>query len=282
MARVLVLCYHAISERWPVDIAIRPAQLEGQLRLLLEQGYTGATFHQAVHDPPASRVLAVTFDDAYRSVIELGQPVLSRLGLPGTVFVPTGFAGTDQPMAWPGIDDWIGGPHERELTAMSWSELATLAAAGWEIGSHTRTHPRLVELDDTGLAVELEASRCDCESQLGLACRSLAYPYGDEDDRVIKAADEAGYSAAGTLPDHLHPASPLRWPRIGVYRADDRLRFWAKTTPLVQRIRANGRLRVPPIALRVRDSSDEVTAAHNIWPVSTAPYPKRPRPRLKS
>ncbi len=149
-------------------------------------------------------------------------------------------------MSWPGIDDWLGGPHEAELTAMSWSELATLQAAGWEIGSHTHTHPRLVDLGDADLAGELVTSRGECESRLSQPCRSLAYPYGDEDDRVVRAAGQAGYSAAGTLPDSLHPASPLRFPRIGVYRADNGLRFRVKTSPKMLRIRANGRLRVPP------------------------------------
>jgi peptidoglycan/xylan/chitin deacetylase (PgdA/CDA1 family) len=251
MSGVLVLCYHAVSEHWPTDLAIRPAQLESQLELLVERGYRGATFHQAVHAPPASKLVAVTFDDAYRSVLELGVPVLNRLGLPGTVFVPTAFAGSAEPMSWAGIDGWLGGPHESELTAMSWPELETLAAAGWEIGSHTRTHPRLVDLSDDALAEELVSSRRECESRLGLRCRSLAYPYGAEDRRVVRAAAQAGYSAAGTLPDSPHSRSPLRWPRIGVYRADDGLRFRVKTSTLMQRIRANGRLRVPPTAWRV-------------------------------
>ncbi len=248
---MLVLCYHAVSKDWPVDLAIRPAQLESQLKLVVEHGYRGATFHDAVHAPPAPKTLVVTFDDAFRSVIELGLPILQRLGLPATVFAPTGFTGTPAPMAWPGIDRWLDGPHEAELRPMSWEELASLAAAGWEIGSHTRTHPRLTELDDGALAEELEGSRRECEAQLGLPCRSLAYPYGDEDERVVRAARSAGYSAAATLPHSLHRESPLRWPRVGIYRADYGLRFRVKTSPLMRRVRANGRFQVPPTAWRV-------------------------------
>ena len=93
-------------------------------------------------------MLAVTFDDAYRSVIELAFPILSRLGLVGTVFVPTRFAGGEEPMSWPGIDQWVGGPHERELVPMSWEELGRLAEAGWEIGSPHVSHPRLTQVAD--------------------------------------------------------------------------------------------------------------------------------------
>ncbi len=252
---VLVLCYHGVSEDWGADLAVTPAALESQLELVLKRGYRGATFYDAVHSPPAGKTVAVTFDDAYRSVIELGYPILARLGVPGTVFVPTSFTGSEAPMAWPGIDNWLGGPHESELVPMSWEELGTLAEAGWEIGAHTRTHPHLTELDDAALGEELRASRDDCEQNLGLPCRSFAYPFSDEDERVVRATGEAGYSAACTLPASMHPASSLRWPRVGVYWDDDGLRFRAKTSPLIMRLRAGREWRVPPVVWKAREAA---------------------------
>jgi peptidoglycan/xylan/chitin deacetylase (PgdA/CDA1 family) len=255
---VLVLCYHAVSEDWGADLAVTPTQLESQLELVLRHGYRGATFHDAVHSPPAAKTVAVTFDDAYRSVVELGFPILAKLGLPGTVFVPTAFTGRGAPMRWPGIDHWLDGPHESELVPMSWEELATLAAAGWEIGAHTRTHPHLTELDDVALGEELRDSRHDCESELGLPCRSFAYPFSDEDERVVRATAVAGYSAACTLPARFHPASPLRWPRVGVYWDDDALRFRLKTSPLILRLRAGRVWRVPAAIWRAKDVARRV------------------------
>ena len=234
---VLVLCYHAVSERWPAMLSVTPHRLERQLRLLVGRGYRGVTFHQAVTSPPAPRTVAVTFDDAFESVLELGLPILSRLGLPGTVFVPSAFPGSKQPMAWPGIDEWLGGPYERELVPMSWDELNGLADAGWEIGSHTRTHPRLTELSDAELEAELTGSREQCEAMLGRSCPSIAYPYGDHDARVIEAAGRCGYESAATLPGPLHEPSPLRWPRVGVFGIDHSLRFRAKVSPTVRRLR---------------------------------------------
>ena len=236
---VLVLCYHAVSESWTSGLAVTPQQLSDQLELLLERGYRGATFYEAVHDPPHPKTLAVTFDDSYRSVRELGQPVLERLGLPGTVFVPTAYVGSEQPMSWPGIERWVGGEHQHELVPMSWPELEALAQRGWEIGSHTRTHPRLTELDDIALAQELEGSRSDCETTLGLPCRSLAYPFGDEDERVIAAAGRAGYLAAGALPSPLlHAATSLRWPRIAIHGWEAPDVFPRKVSPARRRLRA--------------------------------------------
>jgi peptidoglycan/xylan/chitin deacetylase (PgdA/CDA1 family) len=238
MSDVLVLCYHAVSEHWPADLSVTPERLEEQLGLLVRRGYRGATFHQAVVAPPARRTLAVTFDDAYRSVIELAFPILSRLSLPGSVFVATDFAGKS-PMAWPGIDRWLGGPHEPELAGMSWSELAQLADAGWEIGSHTSSHPHLTQLDEASLAAELHGSREACEERLGRPCRSLAYPYGDVDDRVVEAAREAGYETAGTLPKRFLRPRPLEWPRVGIYHGDDARRFRVKVSPGVRLLRCS-------------------------------------------
>jgi peptidoglycan/xylan/chitin deacetylase (PgdA/CDA1 family) len=239
MSDVLVLCYHAVSERWPADLSITPPALEQQLGLLVRRGYRGVTFTEAVTGPSDGKVLAVTFDDAYRSVIERGMPILERLGLPGSVFVPTDFAGGERPMSWPGIEQWRGGEFERELVPMSWEELRRLAGEGWEVGSHTRSHPHLTRLGDADLAAELRDSRAACEQHLDRACESLAYPYGDHDERVVAAADAAGYRVAGTLPSRFVSRNPLSWPRVGVYHGDDGRRFRAKVSRVVRGLRAS-------------------------------------------
>jgi peptidoglycan/xylan/chitin deacetylase (PgdA/CDA1 family) len=207
--------------------------------MLLGRGYHATTFYRAVTSPPAPRTLAVTFDDAYRSVIEVAFPLLSRLGISATVFVPTHFAETAVPMSWPGIDHWLGSQHEKELHCMSWEELAQLDNAGWEIGSHTHTHPYLTTLDDEALTRELQESHELCSGRLGKQCRSLAYPYGAFDDRVVAAARQAGYAAAATLPARIYDPSPLSWPRIGIYHGDSALTFRGKVSPTIRRLRAS-------------------------------------------
>jgi peptidoglycan/xylan/chitin deacetylase (PgdA/CDA1 family) len=229
MADVLVLCYHAVSERFPAPLSVTPAAFERQLQLLARAGYRGATFEEAVQTP-SGRTVAVTFDDAYLSVLELAKPLLDATGFTATVYAPTAYLDTpDRPLSWDGIEQWIGGEHERELLPMSWDQLGELAEAGWEIGSHTRTHPHLTSVDDEALHAELVESRAEIERRLG-RCPTLAYPYGDHDERVVEAARAAGYAAAGTLPARLHKASPLAWPRIGIYHGDDERRFRMKVS----------------------------------------------------
>jgi len=234
---VLVLCYHALSPTWPAELSTTPERFERQVASLLQRGYRPATFADAVAARPGERVLAVTFDDAYRSVLELGLPILTRLGAPATVFAPTDWIGREEPMRWPGIDRWLGGAHESELMPMSWDELARLADGGWEIGSHTASHPHLTQLDDERLADELARSKAVCERELGRPCPTIAYPYGDVDARVVAATAHAGYAAAAGLPQRIGADDPLDWPRLGVYFADDERRFRLKVSPAIRRLR---------------------------------------------
>jgi peptidoglycan/xylan/chitin deacetylase (PgdA/CDA1 family) len=233
----LVLCYHAVSETWPADLSISPGRLREHLEHLRARGYRGVTFSELVAGAEG-KVVAVTFDDGYRSVVELAAPILAELGFPGTLFVPTDHIGTEQPMAWPGIEQWLGTDHEPELVPMGWDEVRALRDAGWEIGSHTRSHSKLSRIDPARLADELTGSRRICAAELG-ACDSIAYPYGDHDEAVVEATGAAGYAAAATLPDGSPPPRPLAWPRVGIYNNDDLRAFKLKTSPLVRRARGS-------------------------------------------
>jgi peptidoglycan/xylan/chitin deacetylase (PgdA/CDA1 family) len=239
MADVLVLCYHAVSERFPAALSVTPEAFERQLQLLARAGYRGATFEDAVK-ARSGRTVAITFDDAYLSVLQLGKPLLDAVGFPATVYAPTAYLDTpERPLRWDGIEQWHGGEHERELLPMSWDQLGELAEAGWEIGSHTRTHPHLTQIGDEQLRDELVRSRDEVEARMGRPCTTIAYPYGDHDERVVAAAGAAGYAAAGTLPARLHAERPLAWPRVGVYHADDERRFRLKVSRPLRRLRAS-------------------------------------------
>jgi peptidoglycan/xylan/chitin deacetylase (PgdA/CDA1 family) len=232
----LVLCYHALSEDWPAALSSTPVALAWQLKRLLGRGLVPGVFTDTVLASNRRRSIAVTFDDAFRTIYTAGLPILRDLGVPATVFVPTAHVG-GVPMRWVGIDKWTGTPHERDLVGCTWDEIAELADAGWEIGSHTRSHRPLTTLSDHEVQSELADSKAECEDRLGRPCRSLAYPYGDYDERIVRVARRVGYAAAGTLPGRFEVADSMRYPRVFVSRADNRLRFAVKTAPLPLRAR---------------------------------------------
>ena len=229
---LLVLCYHAVSDEWPSRLAVTTGDFRRQLSSLVDRGYRGVTFTDAVTGPADGKRLAVTFDDGYATLATKALPILAELGLVATVFMPTRFPDSGEPMSWPGIEDWLGTEHEPELEPLGWDGLRTLSDAGWEIGSHTVSHPRLTRIDDERLAAELAESKAELERRLERPCRSLAYPYGDVDERVIAAARDAGYVAGAELPDRFE------FPRLLAGRGSGST---APTTPSASRPRSHGR-----------------------------------------
>jgi peptidoglycan/xylan/chitin deacetylase (PgdA/CDA1 family) len=226
-----------VSPTWPSTLAVSPEQLRQQLEDLLSQGRRGATFTDVLRGNADRKSVAVTFDDNCRSVLEHAFPVLLEYGLPGTIFVPTDYVGSDEPMSWPGIDRWIDTEYEDELLPLGWDELRSLQDAGWEVASHTKSHPHLSQLDDDELLDELTESREMLAEEMGRPCTSIAYPYGDHDDRVARATEIAGYEGAATMKPG--PPDRFKFPRVGVYPADVPWRFRTKSSPTLLRVRGS-------------------------------------------
>lgn len=205
----LVLCYHAVSPTWEHRLSIQPDLLLRQVRALMR-----------------FRRVRVTFDDAFRSAATV-FPALERLGVPIQLFVCAGFARTGAPPAIPELE----GDDAQELATMTWSELGSHAERGVDIGSHTIRHPHLVQLSDDELAHELRDSRAEIEEELGRRCPDLAYPYGEHDERVRRAARATGYERAFALwggPKN----DPYTLRRLDLYRRHTPARALLMGTPL--------------------------------------------------
>lgn len=168
------------------------------------------------------RVLHVTFDDAFRSVLHL-LPALERLGVPVTIFVCSEYARDGRPFDVPELAQHAAQLPD-ELATMDWDLVRSVAARGVEVGSHTRTHPHLTRLSDAELELELRESRAAIEAELDRRCRFFAYPYGEENARVREAARGAGYEAAFAVQVDDRDVDAFAVPRVAVFRSDpDRL-----------------------------------------------------------
>jgi peptidoglycan/xylan/chitin deacetylase (PgdA/CDA1 family) len=225
----LVLCYHAASESWEHALSIAPASIERQVTLLLRLRHRPVAIEQAVTG--RGRLLHVTFDDAFRSIANV-LPVLERLRVPVTVFACPHFADAGAPLAVPEL---AGEPVD-ELATMPWEELEQWSSRGVAIEAHTMSHPHLPRLSDGELDRELRDARQQLEDRLRRPCRFLAYPFGDEDERVHRAAERAGYEAAFALGRGGSRRNRFALPRVGIYRKDGPAKVLAKTS-LAARLR---------------------------------------------
>ncbi len=70
--------------------------------------------------------------------------------------------------------------------ALTWDDARRLTAEGHEFASHMVTHPFMAALDEANLVYELEKSREEILSQLGVRSTiSTEMPYGTNDDRAV-------------------------------------------------------------------------------------------------
>ncbi len=217
--RPIILTFHAVSDDWHHPLSVSLRALERHVRLVLRRGYRPATAREVVSGN--GRLLHVTFDDGYRSAGD-ALPVLRRLGVPATVFACTDFTGENgQRGHIPESVALAPGAPPIELETMTWDDLRAISEAGVEVGAHTVTHPHLTALTDRELERELCESREKIEAELGRPCPVVAYPYGDEDERVHAAARAAGFEAAFAIPGRVRPlnASPFPGFRLSARRA---------------------------------------------------------------
>jgi peptidoglycan/xylan/chitin deacetylase (PgdA/CDA1 family) len=78
-------------------------------------------------------------------------------------------------------------------------QIKEMAAAGWEVGSHSMTHSDLTALEPQRQRMEVVDSKDFLEKTLGVPIKSIAYPFGLSNSGVIDYAHFAGYSAGMSL-----------------------------------------------------------------------------------
>ena len=153
---------------------------------------------------PDRRAVALTFDDGYAGVAELAWPELTARGWPATLFAVSGYLDGGRTFPW---DD----PTAATARLLTADELAAVAAAGLDVGSHTVTHRWLPHLDAATVAAEVRESKAALEALLGRPVTSFAYPMGGWNAAVRDAVRAAGYDCAVTVDRGRNTARTDRW-----------------------------------------------------------------------
>ncbi len=170
----VVLVYHHVSEETPAVTSVTPAVFARHLQYLDENGFTVWPLGRILDTLQRNQALpkntvAITFDDAYRSVYNEAFPRLRRRGWPFTLFINT---------------DAIDRGYAQSL---DWQQIREMVAAGAEVGNHSRSHAHLVrrlagETDAqwrARVAEDIRHASARLETEVGIKTNLFAYPYGE-------------------------------------------------------------------------------------------------------
>ena len=220
--RLAILGFHKIGEPppggWASWFYISETVFACQLGYLHENGWhvidiEGFLKGLAAPESWPSRAALLTFDDGYRSTLDVALPCLHRFGYPSVIFVPTQFVG--------GHNAFDNGVEPKEAIC-DWDDLRELERHGCSIQSHGVSHSGFSQLSLAEQEVELRQSKDALETKLGKPVDLFAYPYGDQGvdpELTIGALKRAGYRAAclyGGGPNLAPLADPYRLTRMAM------------------------------------------------------------------
>lgn len=233
------LCYHSIAQDGPPFLSIEPEMFERHLAMMRRRGYLSGGLNALKLLASGSRLHGrhafLTFDDGYVDNFTVALPLLRAYGFSAVMFVLPVYVDTGAELNWAEVE-----PKRRHypgiMRSLDWSMAEALIEAGCEIGSHTLSHPHLPAIGDEALRQELLDSRRRIAERLG-RCDTLAYPFGEWNPHVARAAAAAGYSFAFSLPfEEQSTASRMAIPRVTIDHRDDERRFSLKLSPVGRRL----------------------------------------------
>ena len=241
----VILMYHGV-ERRTGPLFVDPSLFAEQLDAIVETGLpvltVGDIGRRLLEGALPPDAVALTFDDAFASVVENAAPRLVERDLRATIFCVAAHLG--------GITDWpsarTGAPRGPIADA---ADLAQLAHAGFEIGAHGMVHAPLVTDDPQTIREEIVDARTLLEDRVGVEVGSFAYPYGAPPSAKARDAVSRTYSAACTTRiGRVAPeTSALELPRVDAHYLRSRRMLEA-----VLAGRANGYLALRGVAARAR------------------------------
>jgi len=196
-----VLMYHKIPDA-PIatkhQIFVTKENFAKHLAYFKSHAITPITFRDYQDFASGRRLLAefpkrpivLTFDDGYLDNYTNLLPLMQHYGYRGVLYLLGDFEVRYN--QW----DLAVDPNEPRADIMSEAQKQAFVAAGWEIGAHTQTHPRLAALPPAQAASEIAASKAELERRLGIDILSFAYPYGDLSPATKQLVTEAGFTYA--------------------------------------------------------------------------------------
>lgn len=115
-------------------------------------------------------MVALTFDDGWKSVHEIALPAMRTRGMVGTNYISSGFVDSGP--------EYITRNHIKDFVA-----------AGWEIGAHTINHDNLVTLENWQIEENMIVPQSSLREWSDSEVTAFSSPFGSFNDTVIRFAE---------------------------------------------------------------------------------------------
>ena len=228
----LILLYHRVADlaHDPFRLAISPKIFGEQMKALadhwpvlsISQGW------QRVLQGQPGNWVALSFDDAYRDVLEQAWPRLQP-GQAATLFACTHRPELEfwwdrlqdiglQPKLRRSVRPQLYQPNTGLAPRLDREQLAWLAQqSNCEIGNHTHRHLCLPLLDSQAQLREIRLGQQLLQRWTGQLVRGLAYPFGDQNPALRQQASRCADWSCGVEPGVVwHPSQVHNLPRLWV------------------------------------------------------------------
>jgi len=227
VSNAIILMYHNIGKppkgvETP-NLYVTPRMFRFQMWYLKWAGFSVMTLPDLMHrvreEDKSSRMVSLTFDDGYRDFYENAYPVLNHYEYSSTVFVTPGLMGRD--------NEWDSERERVKKPLMDWTTVSEINKNNVTIGSHTMTHPSLVDISIHEVVRELIDSKKEIEKHINQPVDLFCYPYGKYNDRVRDEVKNAGYAGSvSTLRGSVtRPFDPYGLKRVPVKLTTNPLSF---------------------------------------------------------
>jgi len=179
----VVLIYHRFDEPKYPNTNTTAEQLDAHINELKTGGYTVLPLEEIIFrlragPPLPPKTVAITIDDAYRSIYDVAWPKFKAANLPITVFVATD--PVDQ-----GVKSY-----------MSWQQITELSENGVNIGNHSASHAHMPNSPTSQSAKDIRRASTRLKQMLGNSPSLFAYPYGEVSLGLTKLIEAEGFMAA--------------------------------------------------------------------------------------
>ena len=218
--RVPILVYHhvypddepslAVTQAGRATGMIRLSEFRRQLAYIDDHGWEVVSTTQVVdwlagRAPLAPKSLALHFDNGWLDAVTVSLPALHEHGMKATAYVITDGTAASSEGRTASVRTSTEGAVAKPF--VTWEQVGELLDAGWEIGAHTATHPRLADVYDAqgadAVRQEIEGSNDAYRRHLGFVPGHFAYPSGSRSEQTDELL--SGYYRSLRLWEFAYP-----------------------------------------------------------------------------